>query len=545
MRSVTPRGGSLLRAALVVVALLAAAATGPALASAAEPGPRLSVDAKAGGPRISPLIYGLNYADPALARELRLPVNRWGGNTTDTYNYKLGSYNTGNDYFFENIPDCWDEAYDYCERNQGLRAYRQFIEGNRRTGAETLLTLPMMGRLTSDARKSHPFTCGFPASVFPSQDDFDPYDAGCGNGRQGGSPLAADPSRDSIATPKGWNAGWVADLRSRYGSASSGGVRLYELGNEPGLWHETHRDMHPQPLTYDELWRRTRDLGAEVKKADPGALTLGPSEWGWPNYFCSAADEIDDGCSAADPDRAAHGGTPIVPWLLARARAYEQQTGTRVLDYLDLHYYAQGGSTTDVTRSLWDPAYTDPSWIGERIELLPRMRQWVASSYPGTRLALTEYNLSVGNATTNALIQADVLGIFAREGVDLATRWSLGNDGGEIDDAFRIYRNYDGDGAAFGSRWARSVSADQSRLAVYGARRSSDGRLTVVVINKTGGDLASTLRVRGFRGGRRVGLDRWQGSSIAPGRALRLRKGRVRAVYPPRSISMLELKPKR
>jgi len=116
------------------------------------------------------------------------------------------------------------------------------------------------------------------------------------------------------------------------------------------------------------------------------------------------------------PDRKKHGGTPLVEWLLRKLRSYQQAHGTRLVDYLDLHYYAQGGSTTDVTRSLWDPTYTDPSWIDSKIQLLPRMKRWVARDYPGTKISLSEYNLSVGDAMTNALIQADTLGIFAREG---------------------------------------------------------------------------------------------------------------------------------
>jgi hypothetical protein len=544
----TPSGATAPRAAFVLVASALAVLLTGGLAptgAAAAPGPRLTVDASSERHRISPLIYGLNYATPALARELRLPVNRWGGNTTDTYNYKLGSYNTGNDYFFENIPDCWDEAYGYCESHRDLRAYRSFVEQNRSTGTETLLTLPMMGRIAKDALKQHPFSCGFPASVFPSQDDFDPYDPNCGNGRRNGNLLQAQPSRTSIATPQGWNAGWIADLKQRYGSAANGGVGIYELGNEPALWNSTHRDMHPQPLTYDELWQRSRELAAEVKQADPAAKTIGPSEWGWPNYFCSAADNTEDGCSADDADRGAHGGTPIVPWFLGRMRDYEQQTGTRLLDYLDLHYYAQGGNSTDVTRSLWDPAYTDPSWINEKIQLLPRMQDWIDSSYPGTGIALSEYNLSVGDATTNALIQADTLGIFAREGVGLATRWPMDYDGDEIDDAFRMFRDYDGKGGSFGDRWARSQSSDQDRLAVYGATRSRDGKLTVVVVNKSGEELSSKLRVKGFRAKGKARAYRWAGGEISRVKGGRVRGGKLAASYPARSITMLALKPRR
>lgn len=142
------------------------------------------------------------------------------------------------------------------------------------------------------------------------------------------------------------------------------------------------------------------------------------------------------------------------------------------------------------------------------------MKQWVAQNYPGTKLSLSEYNLSVGDAMTNALIQADVLGIFAREGLDLATRWPMGNDGDLIRYAFRIYRDYNGNHAKFGNTWVRSVSGNQSKLAVYGARRSGDGAYTILVINKTSGVLESPLNLSGISPSGNAQVWRWTGGAI-------------------------------
>jgi len=51
-----------------------------------------------------------------------------------------------------------------------------------------------------------------------------------------------------------------------------------------------------------------------------------------------------------------------------------------------------GGASTQAlrlrsTRSLWDPSYTDESWIGEPVRLVPRMHDWVSANYAGTKLA--------------------------------------------------------------------------------------------------------------------------------------------------------------
>jgi hypothetical protein len=64
--------------------------------------------------------------------------------------------------------------------------------------------------------------------------------------------------------------------------------------------------------------------------------------------------------------------------------------------------------------------------------------------------------------------------------------------------AFAIYRNYDGAKSTFGDMSLASSSSNQGILSVYAAVRTSDNSLTVVVINKTYGDLTSTLSLKNF-----------------------------------------------
>ena len=71
----------------------------------------------------------------------------------------------------------------------------------------------------------------------------------------------------------------------------------------------------------------------------------------------------------------------------------------------------------------------DESWIGGAgwesgiVRLIPRMKDWVTANYTGTKLAITEYNWGALDHINGAVAQADVLGIFGREGLDLATLW--------------------------------------------------------------------------------------------------------------------------
>ncbi len=462
------------------------------------PDPTLSVNAGLGHHPISPDIYGMNYASEQLAVELKLPVRRWGGNSTTRYNWQGNLHNTASDWYFGNYQD--------GTAGPDGSASDLFVEQDRRTGTKTLMTVPLIGWTS---RADRPNACGFSVSKYGAQQSVASDRPDCGNGiTSGGVTITGnDPTDTSTAIDPTFVTGWLAHLTGRYGTASNGGVAFYNLDNEPMLWHSTHRDVHPLPTTYDEIRDKTWLYGSAVKAADQSARSLGPTVWGWCAYFYSAL----DGCSSGT-DYLSHGNTPFVPWYLQQMKIYEQQHGVRILDYLDLHYYPQtssvalspaGSAATQTqrlrsTRSLWDPTYRDESWINDTIRLIPRMHEWADINYPGTRLAITEYNWGGLESINGALAQADVLGIFGREGLDLAALWASLSDADPGAFAFRIYRNYDGTGHGFGDTSVQATSTDQDTLALYAALRSSDGALTLVIINKSGVDVTSTVSLSGF-----------------------------------------------
>ncbi len=486
----------------------------------ADPAVTLNVDVSANRKAISAFVYGLNFAKPAFATEITLPVRRWGGNLTTRYNWQVNGFNHGSDWFFHN-----NTSFDpYTSANQTAD---QWVTENAGTAAESLITLPMIGYVAKDGS---PSTCGFNKNKYPAQDAWDTASGfpDCGNGLNGGVPIVNDPLDTSIAATQTFAAAWVTHLVATHGASSAGGVRFYALDNEPGLWHETHRDVHPVPFSYDESYNSGSAWAAAVKAVDPGALILGPVQDGWTRYFyASYASQ-----AQADADRNNHGGIDFVPWYLQQMSAYQQAHGTRLLDYLDLHFYPQNGVDLSPagdannqalrlrsTRALWDPTYVDESWIAAAgpdngiVRLIPRMHDWVNASYPGTRLALTEYNWGGLEHINGALTQADILGIFGREGLDLATLWaypSQFNSGGQEIDydvfetlpgayAFRMYRNYDGAGGTFGETSVSATSSDQSQLSVYAAQRTSDSSLTLMIINKAMiTSVTGTVNIAGF-----------------------------------------------
>lgn len=485
------------------------------LVAKALPPLSLSVDAAANRQAISPYIYGINghYDDGSitLLQSMSLPLRRWGGNNKSRYNWKIDATNTGMDWYYENV-----KLPDIAPPNPPSDStVTRTVDENITSQAQTLLTVPMSGFVAKDAA-----SCGFSIAKYGPQQDSDwQWRPDCGNGvKPDGSYITGNKAADtSLAVGPQFVKDWVAFLGKLYGKAGQGGVQFYNLDNEPDLWFDTHRDVFPVALKYDQLKARTIQYAAAIKAADSGAKILGPAVSGWSFYWHSPFDIQNEDYNWTDQN--AHGGTPLTPWYLQQMRAYEKTKGKRILDYLDLHYYPQGFNSTyqgagdaatqalrlRSTRSLWDPTYVDESWIGTSdktdggiVKLIPRMKAWVDAHYPGTKLAISEYLWGGLNDINGALAQADVLGIFGREGVHLAALWSPPGPDQPGAFAFRMYRNYNGKGAKFGVIGVRAASNDQSRLSIYAAEENSTGPLTVIVINKTGGPLSAPLILKNF-----------------------------------------------
>jgi len=241
---------------------------------------------------------------------------------------------------------------------------------------------------------------------------------------------------------------------------------------------------------------------------------------------------VNDGNGA---DRTAHGNVPFGEWFLKKLHEYETANKTRLLDYFDNHIYPQASDVfstktdeaTNVTRlrstrSLWDPTYIDESWIkdmgdpNDKIMFIPRMQKMIASNYPGTKTAITEYNWGALNTLNGALAQADILGIFGREGLDLAALWDAPDVNNPWSYAFRMFRNYDGKGSMFGETSISAVSADQDKLSAYASTRRSDNALLTIFINKdhSTASLSSVVSIVGFNNTGRAHVYRYSGTNL-------------------------------
>lgn len=471
----------------------------------------LALNAAANRRAISPEIYGASGMAGSDAADAGMTVSRWGGNAVTRYNWKLGNaFNAARDYNFANGNYDSTSALDRLPSGVADQSIADCAAHN----ISFLLTVPTIGWVACNddqntSSQGVPDRGGPP--LVPGGDAISGYDPTANRRRtcvpsraRKGAAFSDPPDRSD---PTVAQDEWVHHLVRRFGPAAAGGVRYYAMDNEPDLWWMTHTDIRPAQRSYDQMRDTFLEYASAIKDVDPTAQITGPVSWGWSNYFYSPLDNGTDDYQT-HADRSAHGDMPFLAWWLAEIRRHDERTGRRTLDVLDLHFYPQGGQYSDdtsadmaalrlrSTRGLWDPTYSDESWIGEPVRLIPRMREWVDQYYPGTRIALTEWNWGAEGAVNGALALADVLGVFGREGLDMACHWQdLASDSPAYR-AFKLYGNYDSAGSAFTRTSFAAQSTNAELLSCFAAQTPDNRALLVMVVNKSpDSDLSPELRL--------------------------------------------------
>lgn len=427
---------------------------------------------------ISPYIYGFGSymhedRDAEGIWEMRPSLYRWGGNTSTRFNYKVNAWNAANDWYFHNF------------EGRGPNMINSFMADNLRNKAASMITLPMLGWVAKDGS-----SVSFPRSVYPNQDRFE---GDAGNGQFKGKDLKSDPKRTSVAIDPAFVAGWVKILKKQFGS----NPHFYIMDNEPMLWHSTHRDVQGERMGYDSYFQRYVSYAKAVREADPDAVIVGPALWGWMAMMQSAKDiESEENKWQRGTDRKKHRDKPFLEWFLEQLALEEKKLDMSLLDVLDVHFYPEKDrwpkgdesaaavrkTLLTATRSLWDKSFTDPSWINEKIYFIPRLQAMAAKFKPTAKVSIGEYNFRSEMDVSGAIAQAEILGVFARTNLYAAQYWDFPKKDGTHKYAFHLFRNFDGKGSGFASRWVDNSVGSKDDYSVFSAR--DDKRLTVVILNK-------------------------------------------------------------
>ena len=435
-----------------------------------------AVDSSTDVQEISRFIYGNNSTDWDGELE-HLTFTRFGGNRTTAYNWENNASNAGSDWYFHN------DGYLGGGDTPG-EAVRPDIQDAHDHDASIVVTLPIQGYVAADKDGTNVYdTPNHLEERFKQSVAF----------KGSAFTLTPDVNDDYVYQDEFVN--WVD---YNFPGAPNDPLRtiFYCMDNEPGLWASTHSEVHPDPVTYTELMGLNIEYAAAVKSVVPSAQVFGFVAYGWGAYTDLQG----------APDAGQYGD--FIEYYLDQAAAAEADQGQRLIDVLDLHYYSEArgddiriiddnnspgvvAARVQAPRSLWDPTYTETSWITQwstygPIELLPRLDQKIAAHYPGTRVAITEYNFGGYGHISGGIAQADVLGIFGRDQIFAAALWEMNNDASFHHGAFDIYRNYDGNGGAFGDTSISATTDDVEATSIYASvDDGDDDRMVLVVINKT------------------------------------------------------------
>ena len=488
-----------------IVILLAAI---PVYAGGTNATVTVGIDALANRHAISPLIYGVGnqVASPSNhLSELNASLFRLGGNLETRDNWQINAHGQGQGWYFESLADVTNTTPGWWVDN--------VITNTKNGGAQPMVTVSMIGWMPKLGASRGALWSYSTNKYGPQTDNDSKYRPDAGNGYSttngeafyGVSGFAItnnDPNDANFSTNGLFEQAFIQHLTNQWGCSTNGGVLYYILDNEHSIWYETHQDVHPQGATMQEIWGDMFTNATMIKSNDPNALVLGPEEYGWWGYLYSGKDnqymaEYNDYGDANAPDRKANGGWDYIPWLLNQFHQYATNHGNqRLLDYLTVHCYPADGSVSgtsvstknellrnQTTRILWDTNFTDPA-VNAIQMLIPRLKSWVTNYYPGTKIGITEYSWGADANINGATAQADILGILGREGVDLASRWTDPATNTPTYQAIKLYRNYDGNKSTFGDTSILTTVPNPDNLSAFSAIRTSDGTLTLMVINK-------------------------------------------------------------
>ena len=449
---------------------------------------------------ISPYIYGLNFSSGITDAPSGVTFDRTGGNRWTAYNWENNASNAGSDYLYE--------SDDYLGGGTTpAEAVRSIIASDQSRSQASLVTLQLQGYVAAD--KSGPVNLSDPNHLNRFKQVV----------YKKGSAFTATPSTGDASVYMDEFA-WALDgkLPGLF-SASPAHPTFVSLDNEPELWGDTHAEIQSGLVDPEVYIQKTIALTKALKDQFPSMITFGPVHYGFAGIVnWQGASGFSDSYWFTNK---------YLQELAVASNTY----GKRLLDVYDIHWYSEARSVdtnqriaglTSATltsgevqavvqspRSLWDATYTENSWVanyfGGPVHILDRLQQKIDADWPGTKLAVTEYESGGDNHIAGAVAQADNLGIFADLGVFAASWWPPYATYPYTVGAFRAYRGFDGAGANFGDTALKTTSSNIQNVSVHTSLDShTPGRVVFVAINRsadyqevalTGQPLAGTATV--------------------------------------------------
>jgi fibronectin type 3 domain-containing protein len=438
---------------------------------------------------ISPYIYGTNFYSGNTSPQPNFTLDRDGGNRWTAYNWETNASNAGSDYLYEN------DAY-LSSSNVPAEAVRGFIAADQGAGLASLVTFQLQGYVSAD--ESGPV-----ATPFPNLSRFKQVIEK--KSTKDASPFTLNPPTSDAYVYMDEFA-WALDQKfSGQGifGASPTHPTFISLDNEPDLWNSTHAEVQGSTnISSSNYIAKTVTLTEALKDQFPNAVIFGPVNYGFEGIYSWQGD------TTLSPTP--NGANWFADKYLVGIKTASTSYGKPIVDVYDFHWYSEatdgttrvtnltGSTLTDAQvqaivqspRSLWDPTYTENSWIirllGGPINILGRLQAKIAANNPGMKLSITEYENGGFNHIAGTIAQADNLGIFGVQGLYAACFWPPNGTYSYALAGFRAFRGFDGAGASFGDTSLQTTSSTVQNVVVYASSDSTTpGRIVFVAINRS------------------------------------------------------------
>jgi hypothetical protein len=434
---------------------------------------------------ISKYIYGSNWGNGT-----DYTIQRTGGNRCTAYNWENNWSNAGSDWYYEN-----DSYFDSNEiAGEGIT---KIIEQFNLDGQDSIVTLQMAGYVSAPLFRQINLNTEAAPSIYFYPVVF-----------AKGAPFCSPPDNPNTSDGVVYMDEFVNFLVYKYGYAgTTHGVKFYSLDNEVDCWQATHPEVHPAKPLAQEVRDKGVACATAAKNVDPNAQILGPDLMGFSGY-------LDMG--GASDWSSVKGSRPwYISYYLDEMRIASNAAGRRLLDVLDVHWYPEAqddaghrildgsintpqmyNARMQAPRTLWDTGYVYPnntypngevSWINQwyfaqYLPIITRLKTDIQNYYPDTNIAITEYSYGPETHWSTGIATADVLGIFGKYGVYIATYWGSGT---YVDAAIKIYRNYDGNNSMFGDMDVFASMSNKIDSSIYASVSTTDANaLHLIVINK-------------------------------------------------------------
>jgi hypothetical protein len=486
---------------------------------------------------VSPYVYGVN-AFAAWESTTHWGLLRWGGDGMTDWNWTNNFTNSASDYCF------WQGNEGGGTTLAGTVVTGTPSVPSAQTGGwASLVTVPIVDHVASSAVTNNVWSGSTPPCPgTPSCSNANGYAANVGNldfastDANSTAFVANNPTKGSAYCTSGsgsctvnttgpvYQDEFVNYMKVTYGSGAA--PIFFMLDNEPNYWPSTHPEIWPHTgtpgcgtsgtVTFDDIVSRDSTYGAAVKHAWPTTKTFGP---------VVAQDGIIYAGDYSDPNLP----TTFSDYYLGKMATASVTAGTPLVDVFDVHYYTSNGSSSQcvqVPRMFWDPTFMDFTasqtdsidfgWSGQNNyfdtslfprQMIPRLLGKISTAYTGKStaapgLSFSEYNPGCEDSIEGGVAEADLLGIFGREGVYAATAWPLKTvttNGALVNylvAAYDAYRNFDGQGGTVGDTTVNATTSNVENTSVYAFSHSGmAAAVDVVGINKTSASITVNVNI--------------------------------------------------